>query len=124
WLLQWIDADPSPRDAMDSLPGVMWHDADAWARRDEPNVVLVHYADLEADLDGAMRRLAAWLGIDVPESSWPALVDAATFTQMRARADMLAPDAAGILKDRARFFRKGSSGAGRALLTSGELAQY
>ena len=36
---------------MDSLPGVMWHLSDAWARRGEPNVVLVHYFnDLSTDL--------------------------------------------------------------------------
>ena len=51
---------------MDSLPGVMWHLTDAWARRDEPNMVLVHYEDLSADLDGEMRRLADRLGIRVP----------------------------------------------------------
>jgi aryl sulfotransferase len=43
---------------------------------------------------------------------------------MRARADQLAPDPAGIMKDRSAFFRRGSSGAGRELLTAGELARY
>ncbi len=55
-----------PASDLDSLPGVMWHLSDAWARRDEPNVVLVHYDDLSADLDGQMRRLAGRLGISRP----------------------------------------------------------
>ena len=55
---------------------------------------------------------------------WPRLVQAARFEEMRARADQLAPDPVGILKDRAAFFRRGSSGAGRELLSSDELARY
>ncbi len=74
WLLSWIDDDAAPREQLDSPPGVMWHLADAWARRDEPNVLLVHYDDLSADLDGEMRRLAALLGISVLEETWPALM--------------------------------------------------
>ncbi|MFC7643923.1 sulfotransferase domain-containing protein [Streptosporangium lutulentum] len=51
WLLRWVDKDVSPRAAMDSLPGVMWHLSDAWTRRlRQPNVVLVHYDDLLSDL--------------------------------------------------------------------------
>ena len=116
WLAGWVEHDADPRDEMDSLPGVLRHLSDAWARRDEPNVVLVHYDDLSADLDGEMRRIAARLGIDVAEDRWPELVEAATFDSMRARADDLVPDATGVLKDRARFFRGGVSGAGREVL--------
>jgi len=124
WLLSWIDWEGSPRDQLDSLPGVMWHFSDAWARRGEPNVVLVHYDDLSADLEGEMRRLAALLGIKVEDRTWPQLVQAARFEQMRARADQLVPDPAGVLKDRAGFFRRGSSGAGRELVSRDELAHY
>jgi aryl sulfotransferase len=124
WLPIWINWDANPREYMDSLPGVMWHLSDAWARRAEPNIVLVHYDDLSQDLEGEMRRLAARLGIAVPDAKWPELVHAAEFEQMRARADRLAPDAMGTLKDRARFFRRGSSGAGRELLSSDDLARY
>jgi hypothetical protein len=123
-LLAWIDRDVAPEDELDSLPGVMWHLHDAWRRRHEHNVVLVHYADLLSDLDGEMRRIADRLGIEVPEHRWPELVDAARFSRMQAKADQLAPDPAGIMKDRNAFFRRGSSGAGRDLLTDQELTRY
>ncbi|MCA2212757.1 sulfotransferase domain-containing protein [Jidongwangia harbinensis] len=123
-LLSWIDHDPAPADELDSLPGVMWHLSDAWRRRHEPNVLLVHYADLSADLDGEMRRIAARLGVPVPAETWPELVDAAGFSQMRARAGELAPDPAGVLKDRNAFFRSGRSGAGRDLLSDEQYAHY
>jgi hypothetical protein len=124
WLRAWIDWQGEPGDNLDSLPGVLWHAADAWSRRLEPNVVLVHYDDLIADLDGEMRRLAGLLGITVPETTWADLVRAARFEEMRAQAQSTAPDPADILKDRARFFRLGVSGAGRKVLTSEELAHY
>ena len=124
WLMSWVERDADPRAEMDSLPGVMWHLSDAWSRRQEPNVVLVHYDDLSADLAGQMRRLAGLLEITVPERAWPELVAAATFRRMRERAELLTPDPAGVMKDRARFFREGRSGAGRELLNEPELDRY
>jgi aryl sulfotransferase len=124
WLLSWIDRDVAPADELDSLPGVLWHLSDAWARRAEANVVLVHYDDLCADLDGEMRRLAARLGVEVPADTWARLAEAATFRHMRARARQLVPDQSGVLKDQAAFFRRGTSGSGRELLTAAELARY
>ncbi len=124
WLLAWVDRDVTPQEQLDSLPGVLWHLSDAWARRFEPNVVLVHYDDLVADLDGEMRRIAATLGFAIPEESWPDVVRAAGFEQMRARADRLVPDRSGVLKDSSAFFRRGVSGSGRDLLTDEELARY
>ncbi len=123
WLLGWIDSDDDPREEMDSLPGVMWHLSDAWARRAEPNVLLVHYDRLSADLAGEMRRLAAQLGIEVPEQAWPRLVQAATFDRMRAGAAQYVPGG-GVLKSSAAFFRRGTSGAGREILTADEVAHY
>ncbi len=123
WLLGWIDSGEDPRREMDSLPGVMWHLSDAWARRGEPNVLLAHYDDLSADLAGEMRRLAAGLRITAPEQIWPGLVQAATFEHMRAGASRFVPGN-GVLKSSAAFFRRGSSGAGRELLTGSEYARY
>ena len=124
WLRWWIADTADPRQELDSLPGVMMHLTDAWERRAEPNVVLAHYHDLQVDLGGEMRRLAAILGIEVPAESWPSLVEAARFESMRRRADLLAPDPVGVLKDRATFFRHGTSGDGSAMLTDEDLARY
>jgi aryl sulfotransferase len=123
WLLGWIAGDDNPREYLDSLPGIMWHLSDAWSRHAEPNVMLVHYDNLSADLPGQMRWLAGQLGIAVPEGTWPALVQAATFENMRDSADTLVPSA-GIFKSNAAFFRRGISGAGREILSDEELAAY
>jgi len=129
-LLRWIEDDGDSGAYPDSLPGVMRHLSDAWARRGEPNVLLVHYDDLSADLEGQMRGIAWRLGIPVRDEAWPALTHAATFERMRDRADRLVPSATGgpgnhgIFRDAASFFRRGTSGAGREMLSDDEMARY
>jgi hypothetical protein len=121
----WIDGRSDPFEgALDSLPGNVHHIADAWARRDDLDVVLVHYDELRADLEGTMRRLADRLGIDVAEDRWPALVGAATFEGMRTDPSHAAPDHLGVLRDHAAFFRSGRSGEGAATCTPAQLRRY
>lgn len=123
WLLAWIDNDTDPRQNLESLPGVMWHLGDAWARRGEPNVLLIRYDDLARDLEGQMRGLARLLGIGVPEPVWPRLVEAATFERMRAHADQFVPGG-GIFKSNSSFFRRGRPGAAAEVLTEQDLFGY
>ncbi len=124
-LRRWIDDESSPQARMDSIRGVLHHVTDAWQRsRAEPNVVLVHYSDLLADLEGQMRALAARLDIAVPEERWPALVAAATFASMKAAASASAPQGGGVLKDPAAFFRQGRSGDWRGVMSADDRTHY
>jgi aryl sulfotransferase len=123
WLLDWISHAADPRQEMDSLPGVMWHLSDAWNRRGEPNVLLIRYEDLHADLEGQMRWLGERLGITVPAEAWPALIQAATFEHMQADAERVV-GVSRILKSSSAFFRRGTPGAGREILTDQEIARY
>lgn len=124
WLTAWIERTVDPADALDSLPGVLHHLSDAWSRREAANVLLVHYADLQTDLAGQMRRVAAALGITVDPGTWPGLVEAATFAAMRSRSAELAPDPVGVLKDPDAFFRSGRSGSWRPVLSTAEHQRY
>lgn len=110
WIRSWIDFDGPPADRLDSLVGVMWHVGDAWSRRHDPNVILVHYDDLIADLHGQMQQLALSLRMTIDDDELRQLAHAATFTEMRRNHTRLAPDPAGVLIDREQFFRRGSSG--------------
>lgn len=123
-LLGWIAEDDDSRRNLDSLPGVLWHLSDAWARRGDPNVLLVHYDNLIADLEGQMRWLAGRLGIGVPENAWPALIQAATLKGMRDSAESIVPRPPGVVEEPASFFRRGTSGAGREILSDEEMAGY
>ncbi|HUR75621.1 MAG TPA: sulfotransferase domain-containing protein [Sporichthya sp.] len=99
-----------------SLATTMHHLSTFWAVLDRPNVALVHYADLQADLAGQMAALAGQLGIDVPAERWPGLVAAAGFEPMRARAADLVPESDWpAWLDTARFFHCGTSGRWRDL---------
>ena len=100
------------------------HVATFWAERHRPNLHVVHYNDLKADLGGEMRRLAAFLGAEVPEERWPAVVARCTFEAMRAdEARVGAVDMVfkGGLKS---FVFKGTNGRWRDVLTADELAAY
>lgn len=124
WVLDRIaemEAYPHGRDSFDTM---LKNLASAWERRAEPNVILVHYEDLSADLAGEMRQLAGHLDITVPAAEWPNLVQAATFKGMQAAAEKLEPRHRDVSKGESAFFRCGSSGEGRSLLTSTEAAQY
>ncbi len=125
WLVSWTQQETTAQEQPDSLVGVLHHLGDAWTRRASgADVVLVHYADLSADLPGEMRRLAERLGIEVSPERLRGLAEAATFAAMRLRSAELSPNALGVLKDSAAFFRSGRSGAGSELLTAPELAAY
>lgn len=124
WLLNWVHSDASPTEQMDGLRGVLCHITDAWGRRHEPNIILVHYDDLLSDLDGQMRQLAERLGISVPSGLWQDVTEAATFANMKARVDEFAPNSDGVLKDNRAFFRRGRSGAGAEALNDTELDHY
>jgi len=124
-LLRWMVADAPPEEDLCTFRGLAWQQQVAWARRADPAVVFVHYADLTSDLPGEMRRLANLLGIDVSARMWPELVEAATFDRMRERADELVPDERqGLMKDNRRFFRSGTSGGWREWLTHEDAEAY
>ena len=124
WLAGWIESEATAQEDLDSFDGMFHHLTDAWSRQDEPNVVLVHYADLLHDLNGEMKRIAGLLGIDVTDERVDELAHAATFTSMQANGDALVPDPAAVLTDKSRFFRAGKSGAGSAVLGPDALAAY
>lgn len=95
-----------------------------WDARREPNVDLFHYADLWADLDGEMRRVAAALGVPVDEERWPAFVEAATLDSMRSRAAMTAPDAhLDLWHTPEAFFRSGGTRDWASRLDGEDLAR-
>lgn len=114
-------------DAVDDLAGLanMVNHLDSfWSRRDEPNIHLFHYAEMQEDLPGQLRRLAAILGVAVPEDRWDVLVQAATFESMKAKADVLAPDTTHkVWRDNALFFHSGRS-RWREVMSDDEVPRY
>jgi aryl sulfotransferase len=96
-----------------------------WEARYRPNVLLVHYRDLKTDLSGEMQRVADFLNIDVAQTIWPALVQAAEFETMRRDGDALMGNAATAFKGGSRgFFFQGTNERWRSMYGEGDLALY
>jgi aryl sulfotransferase len=122
----WMENAPPPGNPTGSLAGLVAHFGVSWERRELPNIVLIHYADLERDLDGEMRRVAHCLSIRAPNEGWSRLVEAARFEAMRNQADALVPEVHvdGLWNDNRAFFHQGVSGQWRELLTAADTERY
>lgn len=113
--------------AGDGLPFLSWFDFERsyWEARHEPNLLLVHYRDLKADLDGEMRRIADFLEIATPPALWPELVKAATFEEMRRTGRQLGPKMMQRFQGGAeRFFHRGENERWNGVLSADDLADY
>jgi aryl sulfotransferase len=100
------------------------HVSTFWAERHRPNLLLVHYNDLKADLAGEMRRVAEFIGADVPAAAWPRVVERCTFEAMK-RGEKRMGNVDMIFKGGLEtFVFKGTNGRWRDVLTADELAAY
>jgi aryl sulfotransferase len=103
----------------------LYHAESFWRFRRLPNLHFVHFADMKSDLEGEMRGIAAFLGIDVPEAEWPARVEGATFEAMKRDAETLLPEQGIGFEGGARsFIHKGTNDRWREVLGPEELAAY
>jgi len=108
-------------------PNPFFFDIEAgyWAERKGSNLLLVHYADLSANLEAEMRRIAEFLEISIEEHMWPALVHAARFETMRTAGDELMPSTKAMFTDGSRrFFNKGIDSRWREVLAEDDIALY
>ena len=96
-----------------------------WQARHVENLLLVHYNDLKADLDGEMRRIAEFLAVDPPREVWPSLVEAATFEAMKRNGKTILAGAEKVFEGGSdRFLFKGTNGRWRDVMTADDLALY
>ena len=106
-------------------PGVWFeHLSSFWAHRADPNVLFVHFDDLKDDLDGEMRRVAAFLHLEIDEARWPRLVDRCTFASMKARGTEIGDFDRMFIGGADSFLYKGTNGRWRDLLTPEEVAMF
>ena len=120
----WMESDDGEADPS-GLLALINHLNTFWTKRDLPNVAMFRYEDMKADLEGSMRRLASVLGVDVDDSKWPTLVEAATFDKMRDRASDLAPQVTNeFWQDDSRFFHVGGSGQWRSFFDDAAQERY
>jgi Sulfotransferase domain. len=119
YFLNWLEKDGAPFWSF-------WENTQSWwALRHLPNVKLVHFNHLKADLAGEMRGIAEFLEIDVPEARWPTLVEHCTFDYMKAHAERYAPLGGMPWEGGAEtFINKGVNGRWRDVLTPADSLAY
>jgi aryl sulfotransferase len=103
-----------------------WHmELSYWTARRDANVLLVHFADMKADLAGEVARLSRFLEIDHSPELTREIVAAAEFEAMRADGEALMPRAQTSWREGSRtFLHKGVNGRWRDLFDVADLAAY
>ena len=119
YFLEWLEGDGYPLWSFWESIG-SW-----WAIRDLPDVMLLHFAELKADLPGQIRRIANSLDVAIDEQSWGAIVEHCSFKYMRRHGDKIVPLGGLPWIDGARtFIHKGTNGRWRDTLTAEDCARY
>jgi aryl sulfotransferase len=94
-----------------------------WDIRRLPNVLLIHFANLKADMPSEIRRIAKFLTIDVDAAEWPKILEHCSFDYMKAHANRFMMDA--VFDGGAKtFVNKGTNGRWRDVLTADDVAFY
>jgi hypothetical protein len=95
------------------VPRIFHFVASWWPLRHEPNVLLIHYADLKREPDASVRRIADFLGFDVPDAQWPAILEYTSFKWMKQHEEKF--ELGGVAEvpilNRGAMIRKGRVGA-------------
>ncbi|MEM7780426.1 MAG: sulfotransferase domain-containing protein [Pseudomonadota bacterium] len=97
-----------------------------WNYRHLPNIKMLHFNDLLADLDGQMRDIATFLEIEVPEEHWPDVVRRCTFAEVKKDpGKVVGENIAFAFKGGAdTFIHKGTNGRWAGVLDEEDLALY
>jgi aryl sulfotransferase len=103
-----------------------FHHAQTWWNfRHLPNILSVHFADLLRDPEAEIRRIAAFLDIEIQEDHFPSVLERVTFGEMKKDFERIFAGSGDIWQGGEKtFMNKGTNGRWRDVLTQEDLAQY
>jgi aryl sulfotransferase len=116
---EWLDKDGYPFWSL-------WDNVSSWwAIKDLPNVHFVHFANLKSNMEGEIRKIAAYLDIPIDEANWSTIVRHCSFNYMKANATLSVP-LGGMFWDGGAdtFIHKGKNGRWRDMLSDEESKRY
>ena len=105
------------------LPNLWEHVQGWWNVRELPNVLLVHFNDLKADMGREIRRVARFLDIEVDEAVWPRVMKHCSFDYMRAESEKIDELHQFFDGGGATFVHKGTNGRWKDVLSEKEIAR-
>jgi aryl sulfotransferase len=94
-----------------------------WNAGDLPNILLVHFSDLLADLEHEIRRIADYLEIKLPDALLAEIAQAVTFTNVKQKAQQILPNSS-FIGGAQTFIYKGTNGRWRNVLSDDDLELY
>ena len=87
--------------------------------------MLLHFADLKADMPDEIRRIAAFLDIPIDESTWPAILEHCSFDYMKKYGHQSVPFDGDLWEGGAEtFMHKGTIGKWRDVLPPEDIERY
>lgn len=123
FFLNWIEAGTSHD--LDRADWFFEIERSYWSERHRPNLLLVHFNDLKANLSDEMRHISAFLDIPVNEAIWPKLVEAATFDSMKQNGAQILAKLEHLFRGgHETFLHQGTNEQWRDVLTEADLALY
>ena len=119
YFLDWLERDGYP-----FWP--FWENVRSWWDiRALSNVMLLHFSELKADMEGQIRRVANFLDIAVEDARWPTIFEHCTFDYMKTHATKSVPLGGAFWDGGAEtFVHKGTNGRWREVLTADDNARY
>lgn len=119
YFLEWLERDGHP-----FWP--FWENIRTWWEiRHLPNLLLVHFADLKADPEAEIRRIADFLEVPIYPDRWPAILEHCSFEWMKRHAALSAPLGGAFWDGGGQtFINRGTNGRWRDVLTPDDVARY
>lgn len=116
---EWLDRDGFP----------IWpyfsHVQSWWDIRELPNMLLLHFNELKADMPGQIRAIARFLDIEIDEELFPKIVEHSSFDYMKKNADDLTPLLGQLFEGGAsQFINKGSNARWADVLSASDIKKY
>lgn len=119
YFLEWLEGDGHP-----FWP--FWENIRSWWEiRELPNLLLLHFNELKADLPGQIRRIAAFLDIPIKPGRWDAILEHSSFAYMKRHATRSVPLGGAFWDGGAEtFVHQGTNGRWQGTLTAEDVRRY
>ncbi|MCC3859753.1 sulfotransferase domain-containing protein [Pseudemcibacter aquimaris] len=96
-----------------------------WEQKHLNNILFIHYADMLADPQRLIKKVASFLNIEINDEMLPGILNRVSFDYMKANFEDILPDTNKLWRDGGdRFMHKGKNNQWQGILTEAQLLQY